>query len=120
MLEEGEVTRGSVGRYVDTYAFPDGRLEVRWKGVSLSHRAFDPDQSRVTHAAATENKRLSAVLEAIEEMQETAAPKVTTVGKQHTRYQPKAGPGKPRTSWMDGRAARRAAQANPAPPLAAD
>ncbi len=123
MLEKTEVTRGLVGQYVETYAFPDGRLEVRWNGVSLSYRAFDPDQQRVTHAAITENKRLSAVLSAIQEMQEASAPKVTTVGKQRTRYQPQSGPRKPRKSWMDGRAARRAAEATqdvPAPGQAAE
>ncbi len=62
---------------------------MRWKGVSLAYRAFDPDQQHVTHAAITENKRLGAVLEAIKEMQKAAAPKVTTVGKQRTRYQSK-------------------------------
>lgn len=123
MLEETEVTRGLVGRYVDTYAFPDGRLDVRWQGLSLSYRAFDPDQQHVTHAAITENKRLSAVLEAIKEMQEAQAPQVTTVGKQRMRYQPKGGTRKPRKSWMDGRSARRAAEATqdvPAPDQAAE
>jgi transposase len=123
MLEQTEVTRGLVGRYVDTYAFPDGRLDVRWQGLSLAYRAFDPDQQHVTHAAITENKRLSAVLSAIQEMQEASAPKVTTVGKQRTRYQPQSGPRKPKKSWMDGRAARRAAEAaqvTPAPDLAAE
>ena len=89
MLEATEVTRGLVGQYVDTYAFPEGRLEVRWRGAALPYRAFDPDQQHVTHAAITENKRLSAVLETIQAMQEAAAPKVTTVGKQRTRYKPK-------------------------------
>ena len=59
MLEETELTRGLVDQYVDTYAFADGRLEVRWKGISLSYTAFDKDQ-RVSHAAIVENKRLSA------------------------------------------------------------
>ncbi len=123
MLEESEVSRGLVGQYVDTYAFSDGRLEVRWKGLSLPYRAFDPDQQRVTHAAITENKRLGAVLEAIKEMQEASAPEVTTVGKQRTRYERKTGPRKLQKSWMDGRAARRAekaATASPTPPLAAE
>ena len=35
MLEETEVTRGLVGDYVETYAYADGRLDVRWKGHSL-------------------------------------------------------------------------------------
>nr|WP_260696683.1 hypothetical protein [Rhizobium laguerreae] len=29
------MTRGLVGRYVETYAYADGRLDVRWKGHSL-------------------------------------------------------------------------------------
>lgn len=69
MLEETEVTRGLVGRYVETYAYADGRLDVRWKGHSLPYRVFDKDQ-RVTHAAITENKRLSDVLAYIKERQD--------------------------------------------------
>lgn len=74
MLEENELSRALAGKYVDTYAFADGRLEVRWKGQSLPYRVFDMDQ-RVTHAAVTENKRLSAVLAHVKEMQEKAPPK---------------------------------------------
>jgi transposase len=74
MLEENELSRVLVGKYVDTYAFVDGRFEVRWKGQALPYRVFDMDQ-RVTHAAVTENKRLSAVLAHVKEMQENAPPK---------------------------------------------
>lgn len=74
MLAENDVTRGLVGKYVDTYAFVDGRFEVRSKGRSLPYKIFDMDQ-RVTHAAVTENKRLGAVLEHIKEMQDAAPPK---------------------------------------------
>ncbi|TAW38218.1 ISNCY family transposase, partial [Rhizobium ruizarguesonis] len=78
MLEETEVTRGLVGRYVETYAYADGRLDVRWKGHSLPYKTFDKDQ-RVTHAAITENKRLGDVLAYIKERQEQLpAPKVRT------------------------------------------
>jgi hypothetical protein len=69
MLEETEVTRGLVGRYVETYAYADGRLDVRWKGYSLPYTVFDKDQ-RVTHAAITENKRLGELLAYIKERQE--------------------------------------------------
>jgi len=69
MLEETDVTRGLVGRYVETYAYADGRLDVRWKGYSLPYTVFDKDQ-RVTHAAITENKRLGDVLAYIKERQE--------------------------------------------------
>jgi len=48
---------------------------------------FDKDQ-RVTHAAITENKHLSAVLEHIKAEQDKAPPKNRRAGKQATRYQP--------------------------------
>lgn len=55
------------GRY--TYAFPDGRFQIRWKGVSLPYKVFDKNQ-RVTHAAVTEHKLLGDQLAMIKEMQE--------------------------------------------------
>ena len=87
ILEESETSRGLVGKYVDTYAFPDGRLEIRWKGVPLPYSVFDKDQ-RVTHAAITENKHLSAVLEFIKDEQDKATPKNHRAGKQRSRYTP--------------------------------
>ena len=38
ILVENETTAKLAGQYVDTYAFADGRLEVRWKGLSLPFR----------------------------------------------------------------------------------
>jgi hypothetical protein len=88
MLEETEVTRGLVGRYVETYAYADGRLDVRWKGYSLPYTVFDKDQ-RVTHAAITENKRLGDVLAYIKERQEQQpAPKVRT-NSEKNGYKPR-------------------------------
>lgn len=82
ILKENELTRG----LVDTYAFPDGRLEIRSKGITLPYSAFDKDQ-RVTHAAIVENKRLGAVLEFIKAEQEKGdALKAKPAGKQRTRY----------------------------------
>jgi hypothetical protein len=52
---------------VDIYDFPDGRLEVRWKGRSYS--AFDKLQ-RISHAAIVENKRLGEILAWIKEQQD--------------------------------------------------
>jgi len=87
ILEENDITRGLPGKYVDTYEFPDGRLEIRWKGLALPYSVFDKDQ-RVTHAAITANKNLSAVLEFIKAEQDKAAPKARPAGKQRTRYTP--------------------------------
>ena len=57
------------GKMVDIYDFPDGRLEVRWKGRSLPYSAFDKLQ-RVSHAAIVENKRLGEILAWIKEQQD--------------------------------------------------
>jgi transposase len=58
------------GKTVEIYDFPDGRLEVRWKGRSLPYSAFDKLQ-RVSHAAIVENKRLGEILAWIKEQQDS-------------------------------------------------
>lgn len=100
MLEETEVTRGLAGRYVETYAYADGRLDVRWKGHSLPYTVFDQDQ-RVTHAAITENKRLGELLAYIKERQEQMpAPKVRTNSEKNGYVRRAHGPGR-RTDFMN-------------------
>ncbi len=86
-LEENDLTRGLVGKYVDSYEYQDGTLEFRSKGVPLPYSAYDKDQ-RVSHAAIIGNKRLSAVLEHIKQEQGKAPPKKRRVGTQATRYKP--------------------------------
>ena len=54
---------------VEVYDFPDGRLEVRWKGRPLPYSIFDKLQ-RVSHAAIVENKRLGEILAWIKEQQD--------------------------------------------------
>ncbi|KAA0570762.1 ISNCY family transposase [Azospirillum sp. B21] len=100
MLEETELTRGLAGQYVDTYAFADGRLEVRWKGVALSYRAFDKDQ-RVSQADIVENKRLSAVLAQVKEMQENRPPPRVKTNSEKTGYR-KTGRRKPNSGPAEG------------------
>ena len=111
MLEETEVSRRLVGKYVDTYAWPDGRFEVRWKGFSLPYHVFDPDQQRVTHAAITENKRLSEALAFAKEIQDAQVAKPVKVGKQRTRYTPTGRKPPGPKGWAEKRADRRAAEA---------
>ena len=55
--------------------------------VGIPYSVFDKDQ-RVTHAAITENKHLSAVQEHIKAEQDKSTPKKRRAGKQATRYQP--------------------------------
>ena len=88
MLEETEPTRRLAGKYVDTYAFPDGRYEVRHKGVPLAYRVFDLDQ-RVASGVVTGRKELGAVLAHIQEMQAALPAKPTRrvpINKQATQY----------------------------------
>jgi hypothetical protein len=66
-------------KMVDIYDFPDGRLEVRWKGRSLPYFAFDKLQ-RVSHAAIVENKRLGEILAWIKEQQDRQ-PGLNTIPK---------------------------------------
>lgn len=74
-LEINELTRGLVGKFVDVYEYSCGRIQVRAGGVVLPHTIMNPER-RITHAAITENKRLSAVLEHIKAEQNKAPPKV--------------------------------------------
>ncbi|PDT17679.1 ISNCY family transposase [Rhizobium sp. J15] len=94
MLEESDMTRGLAGRYVETYAYADGRLDVRWKGHSLPYKVFDKDQ-RVTHAAITENKRLGDVLAYIKERQDQQSkPDVKTNSEKNGYVRRARGPGR--------------------------
>ena len=74
-LEINDLTRGLVGKYVDVYEYGCGRIQVRAKGVALPYTILNPER-RITHAAITENKRLSAVLEHIKAEQDKEPPKV--------------------------------------------
>ena len=100
MLEENEVTRGLVGRYVETYALADGRRMCAGKGHSLPYRVFGKDQ-RVTHAAITENKRLGDVLAYIRERQEQQTKPAVKTNSEKIGYKPRRRkPGK-RTDFMN-------------------
>jgi len=90
------------------------RLGIRWKGMLLPYRVFDPSQQRVTHASITENKRLAEVLSYIMVQQQTNPPQVGPVGKQRDYYTPTGKRGRGRKSWLDKRAERRAAEAQAA------
>ncbi|WP_373568574.1 hypothetical protein [Paracoccus actinidiae] len=114
ILNDSEHARSAIGQYVETYAFADRPLEIRWKGILLPYRVFDPNQQRVTHASITENKRLAEVLSYIMVQQQTNPPQVGPVGKQRDYYTPTGKRGRGRKSWLDKRAERRAAEAQAA------
>jgi transposase len=82
------------GKMVEVYDFPDGRLEVRWKGRPLPYSAFDKLQ-RVSHAAIVENKRLGEVLAWIKQQQDRQ-PRFSRIPAGPRRSDQKAGPMKDR------------------------
>src|ERR1700680_4129406 len=41
MLRPNKTSAALAGKVVDIYDFPDGRLEIRWKGLPLSYSVFD-------------------------------------------------------------------------------
>jgi len=96
---------------------PDRRIQVRAKGVALPCSVFDPHQQRVTHAAITENKHLSAVLAHIKEKQQKAAPppKVKPVSaKNGCKKTGRRPPGRPSKmeAYYERRRAERAGKAS--------
>ena len=73
-LAVNDLTRDLAGTYIDVYELADGRIQVRAKGVALPYTIMNPER-RITHAAITEDKHLSAVLAHIKEEQDKTAPK---------------------------------------------
>jgi transposase len=70
ILQRNATSEDLGGKYVDVYDFPDGRLEVRSKGLLLPYSVFSKDQ-RVNHAAIVENKRLGHTLALIKAQQDS-------------------------------------------------
>jgi hypothetical protein len=68
ILEPNETTLSLTRQRVTVYDYPDGRLAIKHKGLSLAYRIFDRRQ-RVNQAAVVENKRLGPVLAYIAERQ---------------------------------------------------
>lgn len=110
ILDETPLTAGLVGKYVETYEFPDGRFEVRWQGVALPHRVFDKKQ-RVTHAAIVENKRLSEALAWVKARQDAIEPVRTKTSSEAHGYVPRPKGRRGRISFVERHA--RAKTANP-------
>ena len=78
--------KNSRGKYVELYDFPDGPLEVRWKGHSLPYRVFSKDQ-RVSHTAIVENKRLGHALALVKAQQDLKHETKVMTNSEKTRLQ---------------------------------
>ncbi len=100
ILDETPLTAPLVGKYIETYEFPDGRLELRWKGLSLPYRVFDKKQ-RVTHTAIVENKRLSEALAWVKARQDEIKPVQPKTNSEALGYVPRPRGRRGRTSFVD-------------------
>jgi transposase len=100
ILEETPLTAGLAGKYVETYEFPDGRLEVRWQGIALAYRMFDKHQ-RVTQAAIVENKRLSEALAWVKARQDELRPLRPKTNSEAGGYVPRRRGRRGRMSFVD-------------------
>lgn len=72
MIEPSEFAQAAIDRRVEVVDFPDGRLEVRYKGRSMPYRTFDKLR-RVTQTAVLD-KRLGGLLTLIRQSQDAEPP----------------------------------------------
>ncbi len=105
ILEDTIQARSYIGKRIDVYEYPDGRLEVRGSGGALAYTLEDK-LPIVNQAAIVENKRLGRVLEVAQEMQKKrddrrriSAPARTNLGEKPMR--PKRAPGTKSVNQLD-------------------
>ncbi|MGO4579608.1 ISNCY family transposase [Cupriavidus sp. 2TAF22] len=69
LLADTPEHRKLAGRYIDVYHYPDGRIEPRANGATLPHTIYDR-LSEIDQGAIVDNKRLGAVLQMAQYVQE--------------------------------------------------
>ena len=62
LLSDTPINRARIGKYVEVYEYPDGRIEPRANGAALAH-TIDDRLSVIDQGAVVENKRLGHVLQ---------------------------------------------------------
>ena len=69
LLTDTPAARAVMGKYVEVYDYPDGRIEVRAHGAALAYITYDR-LSEIDQGAVVENKRLGHVLQAAQIVQQ--------------------------------------------------
>lgn len=64
LIEDSELSRRAIGKYIDVYHYPDGRKELRLNGAALPYSTYDRP-SEVDQGEIVDNKRLGRTLEFI-------------------------------------------------------
>jgi hypothetical protein len=68
LLADTAINRGLIGKYLEIFQFPDGRIEIRAAGGSLPYSTYDK-LGAVDQGAIVDNKRLGHVLHISQEVQ---------------------------------------------------
>ena len=68
LLSDIPAHRQLIGKYLDVYQFPDGRIEIRAAGASLPYSEFDK-LGELEQGQIVENKRLGHVLQVVQKVQ---------------------------------------------------
>jgi hypothetical protein len=105
LLRDTPQTRRSIGKYIQVYEYPDGRIEPRADGAALPYTIYDR-LPEIDQGAIVENKRLGHVLQIAQLVQEQrdnrrsrATPARTNRGE--APMQLKAAPGKKAQRKLD-------------------
>jgi hypothetical protein len=69
LLADAPMTRKLIGKYIEVYAYPDGRIELRADGIALPYITYDR-YPEVDQGAIVENKRLGHVLQVVQLVQQ--------------------------------------------------
>ncbi len=106
MIEDTSANRGLIGKYIDVYEYPNGRIELRDTPANAINYVIYDRLSEVDQGAIVENKRLGHVLQVAQLMQEQrdsrrglSAPARTNQGLSPVRL--KAEPGKKAQRKLD-------------------
>jgi hypothetical protein len=69
LIEDNELSRRAIGKYIDVWHYPDGRKELRLNGDVLPYSTYDRLQE-IDQGAIVDNKRLGRTLEFIKLVQD--------------------------------------------------
>lgn len=69
LIEDNELSRRAIGKYIEVWHYPDGRKELRLNEVVLPYSTYDRLQ-KIDQGAIVDNKRLGRTLEFIKQVQD--------------------------------------------------
>lgn len=69
LIEDTELSRRAIGKYIEIWHYPDGRKELRFNGTDLPYSTYDR-LSEIDQGAIVDNKRLGRTLEFIKLIQD--------------------------------------------------